>query len=151
MTRTTNPVVVRAAAPVMAGLDPAISFGCFLNGTTPFAKWGQVEMAGSSPTRCTHLVPQPDAKVAAGRPQSRIRVKLRAIGSIGRGSLHDTTSKTYACNQLKRRAIFRCVNLVGLDPAIGYPHQIANDAIPVSNHPMEMAGSSVDVVGPLRA
>ena len=30
----------------------------------------------------------------------------------------------------------------GLDPAIGYPHQIANDAIPVSNHPMEMSGSS---------
>ena len=30
----------------------------------------------------------------------------------------------------------------GLDPAIGYPHQIANDAIAVSNHPMEMAGSS---------
>src|ERR1700722_2953728 len=77
-----------------------------------------IVMAGSSPTRCTHLVPQPDAKVAAGRPQSRIRVKLRAIGSIGRGSLHDTTSKTYACNQLKRRAIFRCVNLVGSSPAM---------------------------------
>jgi hypothetical protein len=30
----------------------------------------------------------------------------------------------------------------GLDPAIGYPGQIANDAIPVSNHPMEMTGSS---------
>jgi hypothetical protein len=30
----------------------------------------------------------------------------------------------------------------GLDPAIGYPHQIANDAIPVSNRPMEVAGSS---------
>ena len=30
----------------------------------------------------------------------------------------------------------------GLDPAIGYPHQIANDAIPVSNHPMEMIGLS---------
>jgi hypothetical protein len=28
----------------------------------------------------------------------------------------------------------------GRDPAIGYPHQFANDAIPVSNHPMEMAG-----------
>jgi len=33
--------------------------------------------------------------------------------------------------------------MAGLDPAIGYPHQIANDAIPVSNHPMEMAGSSL--------
>ena len=32
--------------------------------------------------------------------------------------------------------------MAGLDPAIGYPHQFANDAIPVSNHPMEMAGSS---------
>ena len=36
--------------------------------------------------------------------------------------------------------------VLGLDPrinpAIGYPHQFANDAIPVSNHPMEMAGSS---------
>ena len=30
----------------------------------------------------------------------------------------------------------------GPDPAIGYPLQIANDAIPVSNHPMEMTGSS---------
>jgi hypothetical protein len=30
----------------------------------------------------------------------------------------------------------------GLDPAIGYPQQIANDAIPVSNHPMKMTGSS---------
>jgi hypothetical protein len=29
-----------------------------------------------------------------------------------------------------------------LDPAISYPHQIANDAMPVSNHPMEMTGSS---------
>jgi hypothetical protein len=27
--------------------------------------------------------------------------------------------------------------MAGLDPAIGYPHQFANDAIPVSNHPME--------------
>ena len=32
--------------------------------------------------------------------------------------------------------------MAGLDPAIAYPHQIANDAIAVSNHPMEMAGSS---------
>jgi hypothetical protein len=32
--------------------------------------------------------------------------------------------------------------MAGLDPAIGYPHQFANDAIPVSNHPMEMARSS---------
>ena len=27
-----------------------------------------------------------------------------------------------------------------LDPAIGYPQQIANDAIPISNHPMKMTG-----------
>jgi len=42
--------------------------------------------------------------------------------------------------------------MAGLDPAIGYPHQIANDAIPVSNHPMEMAGvePSDDVIGPMR-
>jgi hypothetical protein len=44
----------------------------------------------------------------------------------------------------------------GLDPAIGYPHQIANDAISVSNHPMQMAGSSQvepghDGIGSLRA
>lgn len=32
--------------------------------------------------------------------------------------------------------------MAGLDPAIGYPQQIANDAIPVSNHPIEMTGSS---------
>ncbi len=36
--------------------------------------------------------------------------------------------------------------VLGLDPrinpAIGHPHQIANDAIPVSNHPMKMTGSS---------
>jgi hypothetical protein len=30
----------------------------------------------------------------------------------------------------------------GLDPAIGYPSQIANDAIQISNHPMKMTGSS---------
>ncbi len=38
----------------------------------------------------------------------------------------------------------------GLDPAIGYPSQIANDAIPVSNHPMEMSGSSPVMTGPYR-
>ena len=32
--------------------------------------------------------------------------------------------------------------MAGLDPAIGNPHQFANDAIQVSNHPMQMAGSS---------
>jgi hypothetical protein len=38
--------------------------------------------------------------------------------------------------------------MAGLDPAIGYPHQLANDAIPVTNHPMEMGRvkSSHDVV-----
>ena len=46
--------------------------------------------------------------------------------------------------------------MAGPGPAIGYPHQFANDAIPVSNHPMEMADRaqvepSDDVVGPLRA
>jgi hypothetical protein len=36
-----------------------------------------------------------------------------------------------------------CISvMVGLDPAIGHPHQIANDAIPVSNHLMKMTGSS---------
>ena len=35
----------------------------------------------------------------------------------------------------------------GLDPAIGYPGQIANDAIPVSNHPMQMTGSSPVMTG----
>jgi hypothetical protein len=37
--------------------------------------------------------------------------------------------------------------MAGLDPAIGHPHQIANDAIPVSNHPMEMTGSSQVMTG----
>jgi hypothetical protein len=32
--------------------------------------------------------------------------------------------------------------LAGLDPAIGYPHQFANDVIQFSNHPMGMAGWS---------
>ena len=46
--------------------------------------------------------------------------------------------------------------MAGLDPAISYPHQIANDAIPGSNHPMVMAGTCLDmprhdVVGPFRA
>jgi hypothetical protein len=37
----------------------------------------------------------------------------------------------------------RCPHVMaGLDPAISYPHQIANDAVPVSDHPMEMTGSS---------
>jgi hypothetical protein len=31
--------------------------------------------------------------------------------------------------------------MAGLDPAIGYPHQITNDTVPVSN-PMEQTGSS---------
>ena len=35
----------------------------------------------------------------------------------------------------------------GLDPAIGRPHQIANDAIHVSNHPMKMTGSSPVTTG----
>ena len=35
----------------------------------------------------------------------------------------------------------------GLDPAIGYPHQIANDAVPVSNHPTEITGSSPVMTG----
>jgi hypothetical protein len=37
--------------------------------------------------------------------------------------------------------------MAGLDPAIGYPQQIANDAIPVSNHPMTMTGSSPAMTG----
>ena len=37
--------------------------------------------------------------------------------------------------------------MAGLDPAISHPHQIANDAIPVSNHPMEMTGSSQVMTG----
>ena len=32
--------------------------------------------------------------------------------------------------------------MAGLDQAIGYPHQFANDAIPVSNHRARMAGTS---------
>ena len=32
--------------------------------------------------------------------------------------------------------------MAGLDPAIGYPHQFANDAIPITNHPMQMARPS---------
>jgi hypothetical protein len=40
--------------------------------------------------------------------------------------------------------------MAGLDPAIGYPHQIANDAVPVSNHPMEMAGSITVVARAVR-
>jgi hypothetical protein len=50
-------------------------------------------------------------------------------------------------HSLPRRLILGAQNtdsrppvMVGLDPAIGYPHQCPNDAIPVSNHPMEMAG-----------
>ena len=39
-----------------------------------------------------------------------------------------------------------------INPALGYPRQIVNDAIAVSDHPMEMAGSSpaMTLVGPLR-
>ena len=37
--------------------------------------------------------------------------------------------------------------MVGLDPANDYPHQIANDAIPVSNHPMKMIGSGPVMTG----
>ena len=31
--------------------------------------------------------------------------------------------------------------MAGLDSAIGYPHQCAKDAVPVSNHPTQMAGT----------
>jgi hypothetical protein len=31
--------------------------------------------------------------------------------------------------------------MAGLDPAIANPHQIANDAILISNHPLEIARS----------
>ena len=38
------------------------------------------------------------------------------------------------------------MTVLGLDPrinpAIRHPYQIANDAIPVNNHPMKMTGSS---------
>ena len=34
-----------------------------------------------------------------------------------------------------------------LAPAIGYPQQIADHSIPVSNHPMEMTGSSPVMTG----
>jgi hypothetical protein len=37
--------------------------------------------------------------------------------------------------------------MAGLDPAIGHPHQFANDVIAISNHPMEMAGSSPAMTG----
>ena len=40
--------------------------------------------------------------------------------------------------------------MAGLDPAIGYPYQIANDAIPVSSHSMEMTGSSPVMMEPDR-
>jgi hypothetical protein len=36
---------------------------------------------------------------------------------------------------------------MGLDPAIGYPQPIANDAIPISNHPVKMTGSSPVMTG----
>jgi hypothetical protein len=40
--------------------------------------------------------------------------------------------------------------VIGLDPRInppiGYPHQFANDAIPVANHPMEVAGLALRAV-----
>jgi hypothetical protein len=36
---------------------------------------------------------------------------------------------------------------MGLDPATGRPHQITNDAIPVSNHPMTMTGSNPVMTG----
>jgi hypothetical protein len=35
----------------------------------------------------------------------------------------------------------------GLDPAIGYPQPIANDAIPISNHPMRMTGGRSQLTG----
>jgi len=37
--------------------------------------------------------------------------------------------------------------LMGFNPAIGYPHQIANDAIPVSNRPIGMTRSSPVMTG----
>jgi hypothetical protein len=40
-----------------------------------------------------------------------------------------------------------CPVLAGLDPVIGYPQPIANDAIPVSNDPLKMTGLSPVMTG----
>jgi hypothetical protein len=36
------------------------------------------------------------------------------------------------------RPLIPVMAVLGLDPAIGYPQPIANDAIPISNRPMKM-------------
>ena len=55
------------------------------------------------------------------------------IINITRASPFDTRRRKYRLSTAV---------IAGLDPAIGYPPQFSNDAVPVSNHPMEMTGSS---------
>ena len=51
------------------------------------------------------------------------------------------------CYTRRRKYRLSTPVLAGLDPAIGYPQPIANDAIPISNHPMKMTGSSPVMTG----
>jgi hypothetical protein len=55
--------------------------------------------------------------------------------------LGDVDSQAAAYELMKMRQ-----NCITLGPS-GYPQQIANDALPVSNHPMEMTGSSPVMTG----
>ena len=59
-----------------------------------------------------------------------------------RGLEHCRSNGEPMSNTRRRKYRLSILVMAGLDPVIGYPHQIANDAIPVSNHPMEMTGSS---------
>jgi Transglycosylase SLT domain len=82
-------------------------------------------------------------------------VRLAAAASVVRVEL-PTWAVAQSVGLYQPRLKPTSLVMAGPGPAIDYPHQFANDAIPVSNHPMEMAGRarvepSDDVVGPLRA
>ncbi len=123
----------------MAGLDPAIGHPHQIaNDAIPVSNH-PMEMIGSSPfiTGWIGASSTSTASAAGQPPRHRQQGAGRALRRPTAEGVENTDSRPPV--------------MAGLDPAIGYPHQIANDAIPVSNHPMEMTGSSPFITGWLGA
>ena len=61
--------------------------------------------------------------------------------------LGELASATFGIVTSRRKYRLLAPVVAGIDAAIGYSQPIANDAIPVSNHPMKMTGSSHVMTG----
>ena len=73
----------------------------------------------------------------------RMRRRRFLRASIGRGAAKEEFERRCSNTRRRKYRLFPPTSWTGLtwlDPAIGYPSQIANDVIPSSNHPMEMTG-----------